>query len=255
MTTDKDKLNITVQFPLPDGRTLVQGPLTYNSDGLATRHNTEFQSNPRFARAYEAGLRTIEARRPSLNIRWRTHVCCWAAEHGLRLEGDFIEFGVFTGLYSRAITEYLGWEQFPDRTFWLLDTFEGIETSLLTEAERQRGIQKMNRKYQGDVYPEVVATFSRYPNVEIVKGAVPATLDQVRLERAAYVSIDMNAVVPEIAAAEFIWDKMVPGALMVLDDYGFLPHIEQKRAFDQFAREKGVGILSMPTGQGLIIKA
>ena len=31
-----DTLRIDLHFPLADGRTLVQGPLTYNQDGLAT---------------------------------------------------------------------------------------------------------------------------------------------------------------------------------------------------------------------------
>jgi len=39
-----------------------------------------------------------------------------------------------------------------------------------------------------------------------------------------------------------------------LDDYGFNLHIEQKIAFDKFALDKGVQILQLPTGQGVIFK-
>ena len=41
---------------------------------------------------------------------------------------------------------------------------------------------------------------------------------------------------------------------MVLDDYGWRPHILQKQAWDAFAVERGVRILALPTGQGLIVK-
>ncbi len=44
------------------------------------------------------------------------------------------------------------------------------------------------------------------------------------------------------------------GALVLLDDYGFYNHIEQKKAFDIFAKKKNVEILTLPTGQGLLIK-
>ena len=65
----------------------------------------------------------------------------------------------------------------------------------------------------------------------------------------------MNIVEPEIAALEFFWDKLVPGALVVLDDYGWGDHIEQKRAIDAFAMNRGTSVLNLPTGQGLMIKA
>jgi len=64
----------------------------------------------------------------------------------------------------------------------------------------------------------------------------------------------MNCVIPEIAAAEYFWDKLVPGAAIVLDDYGWIGCEEQKYAFNEFAKRKGVPILCLPTGQGLIIK-
>jgi len=87
-----------------------------------------------------------------------------------------------------------------------------------------------------------------------VQGIIPGTLSQVTAEKVSYLSIDMNCVAPEIAAAEFFWDKLVSGAVMVLDDYGFELHEPQKRAFDAFAEKRGVQVLSMPTGQGLIFK-
>lgn len=80
------------------------------------------------------------------------------------------------------------------------------------------------------------------------------TLDQVKSDKISFLSIDLNCAAPEIAAAEFFWDKLVSGASIVLDDYGWAKHIVQKHAFDDFARRRGVPILSLPTGQGLIIK-
>ena len=41
---------------------------------------------------------------------------------------------------------------------------------------------------------------------------------------------------------------------MLLDDYAYHGYLSQKIAMDQFAQEKGIKILSLPTGQGLLVK-
>jgi O-methyltransferase len=79
-------------------------------------------------------------------------------------------------------------------------------------------------------------------------------LPEVAAERVCYLSIDLNCVGPSIEAAERFWPLMSPGAVMVLDDYGFQLFRDQKEAFDLFAERIGVRILLLPTGQGLLIK-
>ena len=105
-----------------------------------------------------------------------------------------------------------------------------------------------------DSYETVRKTFRAFENVTIVRGVVPDTLEQVKSERIAYLSLDMNAAAPEVAAAEYFWPRMVSGAVMVLDDYGWPYHEVQKRELDAFAARRGVKVLPMPTGQGLIFK-
>ena len=47
-TENIDIVKIELHFPIADGRVLVQGPLTYRQDGLATQHNADFMRDPRF---------------------------------------------------------------------------------------------------------------------------------------------------------------------------------------------------------------
>ena len=61
-------------------------------------------------------------------------------------------------------------------------------------------------------------TFRDFPNVVIVPGMVPETLSSVKAEKICDLSLDMNAAVPEIAAAEYFWPRMSSGAVIVLDD-------------------------------------
>jgi hypothetical protein len=60
---------------------------------------------------------------------------------------------------------------------------------------------------------------------------VADTLSQVTVTAICYLSLDMNNTTPEIAAAERFWDRLVPGGIIVLDDYGWRKQINQKIAF------------------------
>ena len=109
--------------------------------------------------------------------------------------------------------------------------------------------------YQYDeCFSAVQKEFADKPFVKLVRGSVPRSLTEVNIGPVAFLSIDMNCVAPEIAAARFFWPNIVPGGMVLLDDYGFTLHQMQRKAFDELAREWAVDILSLPTGQGLIIK-
>ncbi|MBS1946963.1 MAG: class I SAM-dependent methyltransferase [Bacteroidetes bacterium] len=169
-----------------------------------------------------------------------------------QLNGDFVECGVNTGAYARAIIDYIDFNK-TGKTFYLFDTFDGFPESQINEEEKKAGIGFYGGNHYKNVYEQVQKSFAAF-NVKIIKGMVPSTLSQCLSQKIAYLSIDMNAVAPEIAAVEYFWDKLVSGGVIILDDYGFPLHIHQKRSFDEFARKKNIEILSMPTGQGIIFK-
>lgn len=227
------------------------GPLTYNQDGLATQHNCDFMKDKLFAEAYQLGASTYQGSGSPIEkakIHWRIHVLCWAAAYSKHLEGDFVECGVNRGWFSRAIIHYVDFNQL-NKKFYLLDTFRGFSEKYTLKEENNCGML-----YE-ECYETVKETFRDFPNVKIIRGPVPETLPQVDATKISFLSLDMNCVMPEIAAVEFFWDKLVKGGVVVLDDYGWKSHFLQKAAFDKFAQKKGVEILSLPTGQGLILKS
>jgi O-methyltransferase len=222
----------------------VQGPLTYNQDGLATRHNCDFVRDPKFARAYALGKATGSWR--AQEVHWRAYVVCWAAMKGLGLEGDFVECGTYRGGYARTVIDYTDFGR-ERRRFFLLDTFRGLVKDQMSPGE-------MHTSLYEECFEDVQKTFVPFPNVTLIRGAVPDTLKQITTDRVAFASIDMNSAAPEIAAAEFLWGRLAKGAVLVLDDYGWSGYEEQKTAFDRFAAERHVQVLPLPTGQGLIFK-
>src|SRR5215469_11777320 len=211
-------------------------------------------NDPNFQAAYARG---VQASR-DFGWEWRVHTGLWAASCASRLEGDFVECGVGRGFLSSAIMNYLDWDS-TGRLFFLLDTFSGLDERYVTPLEIAEGALEWNRRRldQG-IYPSsadsVIRNFAEWKNTRIVVGSIPETLHQITAKKIAYLHLDMNCAPPEIAAITELWDRLVPGAPVLLDDYAYHGYRQQKLAMDKFASGKMVEILSLPTGQGLLLK-
>ncbi len=222
---------------------------TYAEDGLCTMHLADFLNDPQFQKTYAAAKAT--GAWPEGDLRWRVYTALWAARQSWKLAGDFVECGVYRGGLATAILTDLDWQRMPERRFYLLDTFKGFP-----EEQRALAADVHRDDYLTDVWPQVHAHFQKYPQAKLVRGAIPQTLSRVTTTTVAYLSIDMNCAEPEVASLEFFWPRLVSGAIVLLDDYAFAePYRRQKEAIDRWALPLGIPILSLPTGQGLIIKA
>jgi hypothetical protein len=226
-------------------------PPSYNFDGLITYHDASFMHESSFKQAYQRG---IQAAGEDYRCYWRVHVALWAASQAIHLEGDFVECGVNRGFISSCIMRYLNWNNLK-KSFYLFDTFCGLDASKLTEEEMGLNYMEGSKKGYKECFEEAKQNFSEFKNTHLIRGSVPDTLSDVSISKVAYLSIDMNCAKPEIAAAHHFWAKLSPGALIVLDDYAYKGFTTQKKAFDEFAKEKNLQILALPTGQGLIIKS
>jgi hypothetical protein len=227
-------------------------PATYDEDGLRTVHNHDFLTDPQFKGAYQRGVRAAG----DLRWRWRCHIGLWAASTASRLDGDFVECGVNRGFLSSAIMQHLDWDSLG-KTFWLLDTFDGIDMGVLPEDEQEHVVRRDQILPEG-FYVSGVArvreNFAEWRNVRLVVGAVPTTLSEVTADRVSYLHLDMNTAAPEVAALEFFWPRLTPGAVVLMDDYGYRGFELQHEALSGFAREHNVAIASLPTGQGLLLR-
>lgn len=228
--------------------------LDFYADGMGVRSRIlDHLSEPRFAGAWAFAAAGSAATwgGTAPDVRWRAHTCVWAAAQALHLDGDFVECGVNTGLLSMTVCRYLKFDRI-DRTFWLYDTFSGIPSELLEGHERSQA-EATNAAFYVDCYAVARQNFAPFPNARLIRGALPATLSDVP-ERIAYLSIDLNSATFERQTMEVLWPRLVPGALVVIDDYGFRGHEEQHDFWDGLARDNGVGVLALPTGQGLLVK-
>lgn len=241
-------------------RWAARGSPSYDGDLMTVwDRNLEFLHDEKFRAAYRAGMDTDhkimrpKGSKKDLLIQYRVAVCLWAARHGSHLPGAFVECGVNTGIFSLAICKYLDFNTL-DKDFYLFDTYEGIPTDQINEAEHRLGREEESLDRYEECYEGVVRTFAPYPRVRPIRGKVPDTLSLVDIDRVAYLSIDMNVAYPERAALEYFWPKLSPGACVLLDDYGCMPFREQKYVIDEFTRAQGCEVWLLPTGQGLLIR-
>ncbi|MGZ4924496.1 MAG: TylF/MycF/NovP-related O-methyltransferase [Halobacteriota archaeon] len=184
------------------------------------------------------------------------HIGLWAGFTASKLAGDFVECGVDRGFMSSAIMEFLDWDSL-NKTFYLLDTFAGVDPRYVSQEDEQCRIERERSAFKFEYVrgvESVKANFSQWKNTRIIEGSIPETLNQVETQNVAYLHLDMNCSPPEIAAINFFWDRLVPGAVVLLDDYAYYTYKSQKHAMDAFGKEKQMMIASLPTGQGLLMK-
>jgi hypothetical protein len=240
----------------PLGYTVVNTRKFYARDGLFTAHRNRFEDDSAFRLAYERGIKAGHGVDPG--FEWRVHVALWAARTALRVPGDFVECGVNAGLMSSAIMQSLNWRQ-VHRKFYLIDTFAGPVFSQYSEAEAAANRLRIAREaldagaYVTDMN-RVLANYSEWPNAVVVPGSVPEILPDLEIDRVAFLHLDMDCAYPETSALEFFWDRLVPGAVVLLDDYTYRGYEVQGQAMDGILKRLNAHILSVPTGQGLIIR-
>ena len=170
--------------------------------------------------------------------------------------GDFVECGVNAGFISSAIMQRLDWPR-HDKRFFLIDTFSG---PVLTQYAEQEAVRLKIAEaaiakgaYVTDL-ERVRANYSEWRNVEVIQGVVPDVLPVLAARSVAFLHIDMNCAFPERATLEHFWPLLSPGAMVLFDDYAYLDNNRATEAIDSAAALLGARILSLPTGQGLIIK-
>ena len=226
----------------------------YGQDGIFTFNNSHFAQDPSFKAAYQRGVQASWGVDPK--IEWRVHIALWAARSAMQVEGDFVECGVNAGFTSSAIMHHLRW-QCIEKVFFLIDTFRGPVLSQYSDEEAQQRRVTEDARAKGSYVTDlerVRANYSEWPNAEIVQGVVPDVLEQVKVEQVAFLHLDMNCAKPERAALEYFWEKLSPGGVVLLDDYAAYGYDALAKAIDDAAGARGAKVLSLPTGQGLILK-
>jgi hypothetical protein len=135
------------------------------------------------------------------------------------------------------------------RELHLFDTFSGTPEDHLSRAEREAGMAGQ----LSDTSVAYVETLLRPwdPIPRLWPGDVFETIPATDTGDLAFVHIDLNAAAPTVHVLAHAYERLVPGAVVVFDDYGWRAYSEQRRAIDDFMRDKAETLIALPTGQAI----
>ncbi len=220
-----------------EAKTLVE-PGYYLGDNLFTwGRNNSLLDDERFRQAWFSNVQNSADQ----SIAWRRYLLVCAACHVWPMEGDFVECGVYLGSGIKTVIDYWGQENF-DRRFWGYDVFDYNPQGHVFAGQ------------ESGLYEQVCQRFAEYPQVRLIRGLLPESLAEAP-EKIAYLHIDLNQAEPEIAVLEVLFDRVVSGGIIMLDDYEWaMIYRPQKMQEDPWFSQRGYRVWPLPTGQGMVIK-
>ena len=230
---------VRFQALMDEARSLVS-PGYFLGDNLFTwgRNNSLFDDEA-FRKAWESNIQNDADQA----IAWRRYILACSAYHCIQLPGDFVECGVYTGTGIKTVMDYLGGTAFP-KAYWGYDTFDYNPVAGHKFAGQEVGF-----------FEKVQQRFADYPRVRLVKGFLPGSFADGCPEQVAFLHIDLNNAAGELATLEVLFDRVVPGGIIVMDDYEWAGvYRDQKRSEDPWFEARGYRVFPLPTGQGVILK-
>ena len=118
--------------------------------------------------------------------------------------------------------------------------------------------QKAYRWEEGDLAVNMeipAANLKSFPFIRLYQGWIPSRFSDIAARRFSFVHIDVDIYEPTRDSLEFFYDRMVPGGIIVCDDYGFITCPGAKQAFDEFAvNTPERNVIMLTTGQGILVK-
>ena len=192
-------------------------------------------------------------------LRWRHWNVAFAVEYSLEFAEpadvlEAAECGVADGT-----TAYIAMRQALDHSslrgrelrFHLYDAWAGMDDARLLPSEA--GSSGRYQRLSLEATRQNLDRFASHCRYHV--GYIPESLSsQPAPASVFYVHIDLNASVPTREACEFFWPRLVPGGVILFDDYGWLGFEDTKAAVDEFFSDKPGVLLKFPTGQAVFLR-
>jgi O-methyltransferase len=148
----------------------------------------------------------------------------------IHLNGDAAECGCYKGVSAYLICESLFNTAFNVHLF---DSFEGLPEPKVIDGDY------WTRGSLATSEDNVHATLAEFDNYKVYKGWIPDRFGDVAGCVFRFVHVDVDLYQPTLDSLNFFYPRLVPGGILLLDDYGFKPCPGAKAAADEFfARER-----------------
>jgi O-methyltransferase len=183
----------------------------------------------------------------------RRFVLLSAAESVRNLPGDTVECGAYRGAGSFLILA--SQTQIPGKMHHVFDSFEGLSEPDARDDPSKHRTAFLWNKHDLAVGEDVVGrNLSEFDRFRLYRGWIPSRFAEVAERRFCFVHIDVDLYQPTYDSLEFFYPRMVPGGIIVCDDYGFSTCPGANSAFGDFLTGKPEAVIHLTTGQGLLVK-
>ncbi len=167
------------------------------------------------------------------------------------LPGDTAECGVATGITSHLICLAT---QREGRSHHAFDSFEGLPEPEAIDKPRVANITALEKGQYAVGLDQVRRHLSAFNHVVFHKGWIPDKFGNVADRQFSFVHVDVDFFQPTLDCFKFFYDRMIPGGMIVCDDYGFPQTPGAKDAMDQFFADKPEPIIKLAAGHAMIVK-
>ena len=168
--------------------------------------------------------------------------------------GPIVEVGAYQGGSAKFVAEsFRARGQAPH--FYVCDTFSGHAR---TDDARDDIRHRTRGKFLDTSAARVGEYLAGYPNVELVVGDILETAPArfASVPAFALVHVDVDVYPPTEFCLRFFAPRLAPGALLVVDDYGFTTCPGAKTAVDEFvAAHREFTMVHLLSGQALVFRA
>jgi len=202
-----------------------------------------------FRRLCDLAQETLTRRGVIWNTDEKNWYCCYQyLKQVSQLSGDVAEFGVFQGgsAYFMALAmACLGMS--PSKALHLFDTFAGIPTkSSLDFVEKESFAEGNVEKVR-----ELMCEFEK---VQVVQGDVQETVPVSGISSLALAHVDCDQHAPTRFLCEQVYPKMVPGGIMMFQNYSFGAAYGERIAVDRFFEGKPEAVMFGYDGAAFVVK-
>jgi predicted O-methyltransferase YrrM len=162
-----------------------------------------------------------------------------------------VEVGAYKGGSARFMAESMRLHH-RTRRFFVADTFSGH----VVVDETLDGPHRVGEQFTNNSADEVAGYLSAFPEVQLIVGDFRET--SARLEPDApfaFAHLDVDVYPVMSHALAFFADRLEPGGLIVVDDYGFVTCRGARQAVDEFrAAHRNYWFFHLLTGQALLVR-
>jgi O-methyltransferase len=164
------------------------------------------------------------------------------------VKGAIAEVGVFRGFNASVMNHF-----FPDRRFYLFDTFEGFDPRDL-ETEEQLGYSTDEYHDFSDTNIELVMSkMSHKENVFIRRGWFPESAVGLEEETFCFVVLDADLYQPISKGLHWFYPRLANGGYIVVDDFNWEDYPGARKAVEDFSREVGISYIPIPNATGGVV--